>query len=163
MNEPAASTKPASTLLWVGTASFWVSMLLPSYDDMRGWECAQIVFQCLPDFLRMVISLSPFEEIAESSYYSAFNLTNAFMASYPVLLRIGYLSPKVKYVRWALLVLIAHTASWFIKNHGESIQIGYWIWLLSMILVYISMRLVIRHEPTSQPETEVKSKDDSSD
>ena len=78
-------------------------------------------------------------------YYGPFNLSNLAMAVMPILLLTVFRKRAVPLgIVIVQGILLLHVLSWpimVLAGVGGSIQIGYYVWLLSMMIIFgISMR-----------------------
>ena len=124
----------------LGWGLFGISFFLPSYKEPHfdgvGWECAVICFNVLKES-----GSGGFD----FWYYGPFNLSNLIMAVMPILLLTVF---RKKAVPLGIVIvqgiLLLHVLSWpimVLADVGGSIKIGYYVWLLSMMIIFgISMR-----------------------
>ncbi len=129
-------------------ACFFVSLLLPAFEDLSGWNCALTVLNCL-------FSFDP-KGFWEWLYYSAFNVTNVVLLVLPVLAFTPFLGGCPRAARWLVGGCLLHTLSWFIWrlwNGGiGDIRIGYYLWLLAVgILLAACIVRARSNQITTQP------------
>lgn len=112
---------------------FIASAFLPAYTSDTGWDCAQV---CVESILFLGSIKWPW-----GYYHFAFNFSNLFMVSVPIIYLIKRNWRVPLFLRIIQLLLILHVISWPILNleRLENIRIGYYLWLFSMILVFIAM------------------------
>jgi hypothetical protein len=113
----------------VSLALLITSALVPAYSSDTGWDCAQVCIESI-GFLGSI-------KWPWGYYHFAFNFSNFFLVLVPLL----YILKKNWRVPLFLLLiqflLLLHVVSWPIINieRIKDIRIGYYLWLLSMILV----------------------------
>ncbi len=125
--------KVIPVLLILGLVLFIASAFFPAYTSDTGWDCARV---CIESILFLNSIKWPW-----GYYHFAFNFSNLFMVSVPMLYlfksnwRVPLFLPAIQ------LLLILHVISWPILNLDriEDIRIGYYLWLVSMILVFAAM------------------------
>jgi hypothetical protein len=141
-------------LLAVGL--FVVSFFLPAFIDEPGYICACICMFGVWD--------GP-NEWAPIAYYFPFTFSNVLMVIMPLLLTAVF--KRRKFPVWLLIVqitLLVHVVSWpvsallsedtnAIGDSIKDIQVGYYIWLLSMVLMLwctLRQRKLNMHTPELQ-------------
>ena len=120
-------------LLIVGLVLFIASAFLPAYTSDTGWDCAQVCVESIA-FLGSI-------KWPWGYYHFAFNFSNLFMVLVPLLYllkknwRVPIILPLIQFL------LLLHVISWPIINFERigDIRIGYYLWLISMILVFTAM------------------------
>jgi len=130
--------KAISVLLITSLGLFITSAFLPAYTSDTGWDCAQV---CVESILFLSSIKWPW-----GYYHFAFNFSNLFMVSVPIIYLIKRNWRVPLFLPFIQLLLILHVLSWPVINleRIEDIRIGYYLWLLSMILVFTAM-WIIRH------------------
>ena len=128
--------KRSLTLTLLGLGLFGISFFLPSYEEPHfdgvGWECAMVCFDVLKEH-----DAGGFD----FWYYGPFNLAMVVM---PILLLTVFRKRAVPLgIVIVQGILLLHVLSWpimVLTGVGGSIQIGYYVWLLSMMIIFgISM------------------------
>ena len=125
--------KTINILLIISLGLFIASAFLPAYTSDTGWDCARVCVESI-GFLGSI-------KWPWGYYHFAFNFSNLFMVSIPAF----YLFKRNRRVPLFLpliqLLLILHVISWPILNFERitDIRIGYYSWLLSMLLVFIAI------------------------
>ena len=125
--------KAVSVLLTISLGLFITSAFLPAYTSDIGWDCARVCVESI-GFLGSI-------KWPWGYYHFAFNFSNLFMVSVPILYLLKKKWRVPLFLPFIQLMLILHVLSWPVLNFGriEDIRIGYYSWVLSMILVFIAM------------------------
>ena len=112
---------------------FIASAFLPAYKSDTGWDSAQVCVESI-GFLGSI-------KWPWGYYLFAFNFSNLFMVSVPILYLLKKKWRVPLFLPFIQLLLILHVLSWAVINFEriEDVRIGYYLWLLSMILVFIAM------------------------
>jgi len=110
---------------------FVISLFLPAYEGGNGYQCAEL---CAVDLYA--------DNLGNRWYYFPFTLSNLLMVVLPILLLTKYRKVTVpKPIIVIQVILLLHIVSWLFVGGIKNIQIGYYIWLLSMVLIlYVSIR-----------------------
>jgi hypothetical protein len=104
---------------------FISSFFLPAFEDAPGISCAIL---CATDLLN--------DSWVAALYYGPFTLSNILMLLLPVLLITWLRRRRVpRFLIIAQAVLLIHTASWLFLTELNTIGIGYYVWLASMLLM----------------------------
>jgi hypothetical protein len=129
------SEKAIVPLLIGSLVLFAAAAFLPAYTSDTGWDCAQV---CVESIIFLSSIKWPW-----GYYHFAFNFSNLFMVSVPLLYLLKRKWSVPLFLPIIQLLLILHMISWPILNIEsiQDIRIGYYVWLLSMILVFIAMGL----------------------
>lgn len=120
-------------LAMVALVLFVISLFLPSYFNGRGYEC---VYFCLH-------TIWPPNDLGfDTAYYFVFNITNLLMMVTPIAIVCGFYQKAVSQRNRLLFaqintLLFLHVLSWwlihlFSKEGIEKIQIGYYLWAISI-------------------------------
>lgn len=125
--------KAIGVLLIISLGLFIASAFLPAYRSDTGWDCARVCVESI-GFLGSI-------KWPWGYYHFAFNFSNLFMVSVPILYLVKKNWRVPLFLPLIQLLLILHVISWPFLNLEkiENIHIGYYMWLLSMILVFIAM------------------------
>ncbi len=133
VNSDLSESKKTNRLLLLAVSLFVVSFFLPAFDGCSGACCAGIC---------MVGVWYNATEWGATAYYFLFTLSNALMVIMTLLLITVFKRRKLPV--WLLMTqiaLIVHVVSWplvVVAAFGEdflSVQVGYYVWLLSMLLM----------------------------
>jgi hypothetical protein len=127
-------------------SAFTLSFFLPALDSNSGYSC-------LVDCWRVLIR-SEESSVGGWIYYSGFVASNAlFVALWAALFC------SVRHIRarlWTSILASLHVLSWFVLNlaQGEqlSLGIGYYVWLLSFLLL-VTAHVCVRNglHPSPHP------------
>ena len=141
-------------LLVMASCLFIGSFFLPSYYIFNGYECAKF---CAWD-------MWSFPEMTGIAYYFLFTISNLLMILVPVLL-----ITKLKHKRIPIglivgqIILLGHVITWqlldIIDDSDAEIKIGYYIWLMSMVLM-LGCTLSKRKSDKNLQPTPLKTGDD---
>ena len=109
----------------LGICLFVVSFFLPAYESLTGYECAEFC------------ALYTFDlDVGEFAYYFPFTFSNLAMVIMPILLLTKYrCAPVPKVIIVTQVILLLHVLSWLFVERISLILIGYYVWLLSMIII----------------------------
>ena len=116
------------SLLVASCVLFVTSFFLPAYYDAYGYFCA---YFCLTESL-------DHWNLYEVIYYFSFTFSNIVMIVLPILLFTKWKRMKIKlYVIIIQFILVVHVVSWIFMqiNLEYGIQIGYYVWLGSMLML----------------------------
>lgn len=132
-------------------SAFTVSFFLPALDSNSGYSC-------LVDCWRVFVG-SEESSLGGWLYYSGFVVSNALFVMLWLTL---FYSVRHAWARlWTAILSSLHVLSWFILNlaQGEqlSLGIGYYIWLLSYLLLVGSLVCVQRGPHRSPADHSLKS------
>ena len=110
---------------------FVISFFLPAYDVFDGGDCAAL---CAVELFA--------DDLGNDAYYFPFTFSNLLMVVLPILLLTKYRRVTVpKPIIVIQIILLIHVVSWLFEGGIKDIQIGYYVWLLSMVLIlYVTIR-----------------------
>ena len=131
----------------LGICLFVVSFFLPAYDVLKGWECANF---CVWDVFG--IWNDDIESTVVIFYYFSFTFSNILMLMIPLLLLKRYQNRAIpKAIITTQVILLLHVISWFFQNAYDStlgdLRAGYYVWLLSMIVILCASLLSRKKQP----------------
>jgi len=116
-------------------ALFVFSFLLPSYDNMLGWQCA---------ILQQYFWPHESNDLWMNLHYQSLTLANLLMLVSPFLL--SRFSQSGRLFRWlrlglfvALVLVWAFILELLFQNDGNLLKIGSFVWASSFALLYLSM------------------------
>lgn len=132
-------------------SAFTVSFFLPALDSNSGYSC---LVDCWRVFIR-----SEESSLGGWLYYSGFVVANALFVT--LWLTLFHSVRHAQARLWIAILSSLHVLSWFILNlaQGEqlSLGIGYYIWLLSYLLLVGSLACIRSGECPSPPDHSLKS------
>jgi len=132
MNANPCWNGPLAIAAW---ALFVVSFLLPSYDNMLGWQCAMLQQWFWPQESR---------DLWVCLHYQSLTLANLLMLASPFLL--SRFSQSGRPTKWlhvpfgvAVVLVWAFILELLFQNDGNLLKIGSFVWASSFALLYLSM------------------------
>ena len=125
-----------------GFVLFIVSFFLPAYYGVSGYDCAEAVFKEMGDIHLIDFQKGVLMPLYQVTSYLFFNLSNTLMVVLPVLLLTMFRNrPIPTWVIVAQFVLLLNVLHWPVfhliadEESISDIDIGYYVWLVSMCLV----------------------------
>jgi hypothetical protein len=119
------------TLAAAAWAAFVVSLFLPSYIALRGWECAISVL---------------WSGATQGNWGLLLTLANLLMLVSPfLLLRCGGHARCLRWLRYsafaASVLVWSFIAPTLANQHGRDLRLGALVWAASFVLLWLSMTL----------------------
>jgi hypothetical protein len=138
-------------LAWVAWILFAVSLLLPSIGGCRGWQCAGIAAWA-------IFSSDFWQGNWEAPLWLLVDLANLLMLASPFLL--PRYSKSTRSAGWLRLATFAAFASvWYLCLLGmvhasdrQSLQAGFFVWMSSFLLLFLSAIKVRGHKKVFRKE-----------
>ena len=138
------------SLAWAGWIMFAVSFFLPATSDMRGWQCAEGALAGLCEFYPRL--LMNFRQIR--TYFADIHLASLTFANISMILSPLLMLKRSRDARPWNWELIANLAAfilvwsfylrWLLADDKGDMRIGYHLWTLSFLLVFLSSILRVK-------------------